>query len=57
MSTVAVCFDEGLARLGRVDWAEIAEAASRNAAATLKSRGIRVDLVIVAQIVFGRGWV
>jgi hypothetical protein len=57
LSTVAVVFGAGLARLGRVDWAETAQAASKNAAPALKSRGIKVDLFIMTQIVFGRGWV
>jgi hypothetical protein len=55
LSAVAVVFDAGLARLGRVDWAETAEAASRNAAIALKNRGTKVDRFIMGQIVFGRG--
>jgi hypothetical protein len=48
LSALAVVFGAGLARRGRVDWAETADAASKIAVPKLKSREIKVDLVIMA---------
>lgn len=55
LSAVAVVFDACfVARLGLVVCAETIDAASTNAAPTVKSREIRVDLFIMGQIVIGR---
>ena len=53
-SAEAVDFDDCfVARLGLVVCAETTDAANRNAAPTVKSRGIRVDLVIMVRLYSG----